>query len=309
MSLIGCNLWATEPLISRRIDEADACRFVTRDIIAYTTTKGKLVLCHAKSLETIQSTQCNKSAVWIRGTAADVVVVQASPSYIVSASAKTPPCVMGFSAKTLKKVFEITPDEPIVDMAITAKKRQVAIYDRSGTVTVYSIPDAKKIGRFSVEQLKYAQTCMRFEFTQGGDGLYFHLSSLQLQDHNVTRIIDAKTGKVIRFDNSWHKVCGQRIEDAELLEEDQSQLLLVTSTKGVYQTIVGGRDARLLFVPRGTAYGIHNAQVGRRRLALVFTEDWNVEVFDRGNNKRCDSITLPKGFVRSFSVSENKGRL
>lgn len=287
---------ATEPLRKTRIDGLNLCEFVSKNVIAYTTDQGELTLCNATNLKTIQDTFCNRSGVSICGAVDGIVVVQANRS------------VMGFCSKTLKKVFKIAaPDVPLTT-ATSSRKKIIAVFHRSGTVGFYSLRNGRRLGRFAVGPPKYAQSWMRFEFTNEGDGLFFFLHSIWQKDDTVTRINDLRTGKVTHFRNNWHKLFGEPIEDASLLVGERSALLLVTPTKGIYHATTRGRRFRLLFVPPATAYGADSVQIGMRRLAFVHCEDSTVRVYDVDTNRLCDTIRLPRGFVRSFSVSPDHSR-
>jgi hypothetical protein len=217
---------------------------------------------------------------------------------------------IGFNAETLERAFEIKTDDEILSTAICPTKGVVALFDRSGSVSLHSLVDKKRLGTFAVGTPRYAQAWMRFEFNNKGDSLFFLFHSLRNVAETVTEVYEIKSGKLTHSCNSWYEACKERIRDAALMPpQDDSQLLLVTPRKGIYLAATSGRDVKLLCTPRGRAYVIHTFQAGKRRIGFVCTEDSNLQIYDLDNGRLRDTVALPKGYVRSLSVSPDQGRL
>jgi hypothetical protein len=285
------------PLRQAKIDDINACHFVAPDLIAYSMGNGGLTICRVNDFKPISSKTYGGIIPWVVGSGNGTLVVQ------------SPHRLLGFSSATLAKQFEIQSGQDVLLATVSQKRQQIAAYDSSGAVAIYSISNVKRPKTISTSKPAYAQAWMRLEFTAQGDALYFFLHSLRNPADTVTKVIDVGSGKVIYQINDWHKKCAAPVRDAVMLPQDETQLLLATQSKGVFLANVRSREVKQLFVPRGSVYGIESAQIGKRRLAFVCSEDWTLQVYDVDTALLCEVFALPKGYVRSFAISQNQSKL
>ena len=123
---------AAQPMTRTKIDGINVCEFVSKDIIAYTTSSGSVTLCNARDFKPITTTTCDDVFAWLAGSGKETIIVQTSRN------------VLGFSSKTLQREFEVKNQHRILMTALSLKKELLAVYDISGSVATYSLLNRKQ---------------------------------------------------------------------------------------------------------------------------------------------------------------------